>query len=277
MLSRLREHFGTAGLVVAMVALVAALTGGAVAANGTGGDATASAKAKKGPPGPKGPKGAKGDTGPAGPQGPAGPRGDKGDTGAAGSNGADGANGTNGTNGTNGVSVTSEEFSGTKEGKCAGNGGTKFTSASGSTFACNGKAGEGNPWTELGTLPPGETETGTWLLQTKGIGGEAVVPISFTLPLESAPTPTLVEGASAPGCPGIVDGIPTADPGNLCLYAGLKAGGVAEEEDTKFIIFVNPDPPGLNPGASKAGTVLKFGCASPACNWYGPWAVTAAE
>ena len=46
-LSRLREHLGTAGLVVAIVALVAALAGGAIAANGGSGDGKATASAKR--------------------------------------------------------------------------------------------------------------------------------------------------------------------------------------------------------------------------------------
>jgi len=89
MLSRLREHLGTAGLIVAVVALVAALAGGAIAATG-GGKATTSAKGKPGP------RGKTGKTGPAGPQGPAGAAGAKGDAGAAGANGSNGSNGANG-------------------------------------------------------------------------------------------------------------------------------------------------------------------------------------
>ncbi len=106
MLNRIREPFGKAGLIVAIIALVFAMLGGAYAASKSsgGGKATASAKAKKGPRGPKGPKG---DTGPAGPQGAKGDQGPKGDTGA---NGKDGTNGTNGTNGTDGeAGMCSEE------------------------------------------------------------------------------------------------------------------------------------------------------------------------
>lgn len=95
-MSRLRRHFGMAGLVVSIVALVAALGGGAIAANS---DATTSAKGKPGPrgktgkTGPAGPAGPAGPVGPAGavgPAGPVGPVGPKGDTGPAGEDGTTG-------------------------------------------------------------------------------------------------------------------------------------------------------------------------------------------
>ena len=80
----IREPFGTAGLIIACVALIAALAGGAYAASG---GLTAKqkkevkkiAKAFAGQPGAQGPKG---DTGPKGDQGP------KGNTGAEGPEGS---------------------------------------------------------------------------------------------------------------------------------------------------------------------------------------------
>jgi hypothetical protein len=53
--------------------------------------------------------------------------------------GMNGLNGTNGTNGLNGVSVTSQALP-LGDAHCP-NGGSKFTSASGDTYACNGAAG----------------------------------------------------------------------------------------------------------------------------------------
>ncbi len=254
MFSPLRNRFGIPG-VISVIALVFAMFGGAYAATDSSDDgkATASAKGKRGPKGPKGAKGAKGDTGPAGPAGPQGPAGAKGDAGSNGSNGTDGQDGEDGT------SVTSEEFTGTKEGKCVGAGGSKFVSASGNTFACNGK--EGSPWTAGGFLPSKKSMTGTWAVGSGGLGqvnfeaettaGVATqyVPISFPLPLEEAPELTVVwlsygpqgepfeaseveeileEGAEH-GCPGFDGSVPLADPGHLCVYASktnfLKPGG----------------------------------------------------
>ena len=69
----------------------------------------------------------------AGQPGPAGPQGAKGEPGAP------GTNGTNGTNGKDGVNVTSEpEPAGAN---CAA-GGSKFSSANGVTYACNGAKGD---------------------------------------------------------------------------------------------------------------------------------------
>lgn len=98
MLSRVHNKLGTAGLIVAVVALIAALGGAAVAASGklTSGQKKEVEKISKkvakkvakagpvGPPGPKGDAGAKGDQGPKGEMGPEGKQGPKGDTGEAG-------------------------------------------------------------------------------------------------------------------------------------------------------------------------------------------------
>ncbi len=273
MLSPLRNRFGIPG-VISVLALVFAMLGGAYAANNSSdGGATASAKAKRGP---KGPKGA---TGPAGPAGPAGAKGD------VGANGSNGATGATGATGAAGASVTSEEFVGVKEGKCSGVGGVMFTSASGKAAACNGK--EGSPWTLGGTLPPGKTLTGAWIAVApqvtpeeaktgpSAVGQTAMAPISFQIPLASAPQATYVgEAGSAPGCPGIVGDVPTADPGHLCLYAALQLGKAQEEEGEEIIFFLKPTELFV-PGASTSGAVLRFNCGQSSCSWYGSWAVTA--
>jgi hypothetical protein len=242
MFSTLRTRFGIPG-VISVIALVFAMFGGAYAASNSasgGGKATASAKAKKGPRGPKGA------TGPAGPQGPAGPTGSagpKGDVGAAGSNGA---------------SVTSTESANAIEGHCtgtgnSGKGGSKFVSASGTTYACNGKEGpqgepgeEGSPWTAGGKLPEGATETGNYFVGSetgKGPIGEAFASaaISFPIPLsEPILDPDHViylklaeavgehcENTERPGTASSVN--PEADPGYLCVYEGLKQDMTFEE------------------------------------------------
>lgn len=277
MLSSFRNRFGIPG-VISVVALVFAMFGGAYAAsdNGnSGSEATASAKAKQGPKGPKGPKGAKGDTGPAGPAGPAGA---KGDTGAQGANGNDGANGNNGANGKDGVSPVGTSFGGSKGG-CS-EGGVEFKGAN-TTYACNGKKGE--PWSVGGTLPAGKTLTGAWGVAIVPKETEPDVyavtqgfsPISFALPLSASPEGVLVgttteqkeEGVTL-GCPGVVDGVPTANPGKLCVYTSFRTN----IEPEQFAFF---GATSSSLGVDKTGTILTGVCPSVLCQARGSWAVTA--
>lgn len=94
MLHRIHNKLGTAGLIVAVVALVAALTGAAFAAGGltkkqekrviaiakkyAGKPGAPGAPGGPGPAGPAGAQGAVGPAGPAGEEGPAGPAGEEG-------------------------------------------------------------------------------------------------------------------------------------------------------------------------------------------------------
>ena len=234
MLSRLREHLGSAGLVVAIVALVAALAGGAIAANGgSDGKATASAKGKPGPRGKTGKTGPQGPAGPAGPAGPQGPAGAKGDTGAAGSNGAPGADG---------KSVTGEPIA--AGGACgAGVTGVKYTLNATSTNVCNGKQGaqgeagdqgekgeKGDPWSVGGTLPSGATETGTFFFRGENKEGQTA-PFGWPIPLSVADAAAIspeedihvVDADGAGTCTGTSKN-PTAPPGELCFYKALGAG-----------------------------------------------------
>ncbi|HEX7279567.1 MAG TPA: hypothetical protein VF255_08105 [Solirubrobacterales bacterium] len=277
MFSTLRNRFGIPG-VISVIALVFAMIGGAYAASNNGSDNGATASAKK--KAPKGPKGAKGATGPTGPAGPAGPAGAKGDAGANGSNGAAGATGTTGVDGksiTTAAAVPSE---------CPVVGGVKVEVEgvpSSKKAICNGK--EGSPWTAGGTLPPGETLTGAWsaiapretivnfeteksTLTADGVTVQA--PISFPIPLATATEATYVgKASSAPGCPGIVSGVPTADPGNLCVYTSFQAP--AKPDPAVLII----QPIGLLLGASTSGAILQYTCESSTCTLLGSWAVTA--
>jgi hypothetical protein len=182
MLSRLRNQFGTAGLTVGIVALVLAIGGTALAASGalTGKqkkEVTKIAKRYAGKPGAPGATGPAGAAGPAGPKGDTGPKGDKGDTGSQGNPGTPGAAGKS-------VVLTTEA----KGANCA-EGGTKVEvegNAASKKYVCNGTSGTGGGFPE--TLPAGKTETGTWSLsvppQTSFF--EAVVPISFPIPLSEA-------------------------------------------------------------------------------------------
>jgi len=151
-----REPFGTAGLIVACIALVFAGIGGAYAASSQGGGSDQASASAKGKRGPKGPKGAKGDPGPQGPAGPAGPAGPQGPAGAAGTPGAPGATGATGATG--------------KTGNPGTNGATGPTGPTGPT----GSVGP--------VLATGMPQTGTWSFRAPG-QIESIVPISFSVPL----------------------------------------------------------------------------------------------
>jgi hypothetical protein len=187
-------------------------------------------------------------------QGKAGAPGLPGAAGAVGAKGADGAPGKDG------VSVTTKNASS----EDCPEGGTEFTSASGTSVVCNGE--EGSPWTAGGTLPSGATETGVFA-GTSTENQLTAIPISFSLPVVPAPEPILVKGASATGCPGLVGGVPTADPGKLCLYVGLDGGAKKEEQFAGAKTFA--------PGAEPAGTLNLFTCSAAVCSRLGVWAVTA--
>ena len=191
-------------------------------------------------PGPKASASAKAKKGPRGPRGPRGPKGEpgpKGDTGPQGSAGPQGAKGDSGAPGA-----------------------------------------EGSPWTKLGTVPPGETETGSWGMRVNP-GAEVTVQavqIPFALPLSKAPKEAVYVKASeteAEGCPGIVEGTPTAEPGVLCVYA-------AAENGTTFSGFLVPTPSSpFEEGAGKTGSVMSLLIDNEGgfVASYGSWAVTASE
>jgi hypothetical protein len=269
MIKRIREPFGTAGLLVAIVALVFALAGGAYAANNIGASTSKAKQGKQGKPGKPGKPGAPGATGPAGPAGPAGAKGDTGSAGAA------------GTNGTNGVSVISTVAT---VGECPA-GGTKFTSASGTSKACNG-----SPWTAGGTLPAEATETGSFFAPANS---EPIdfTPISFAIPLPSAlgegavhyvsveevtkreEGKTVAEGAAPAQCPGTGEA-PEAVEGNLCVYEGglsSPVGGVVEA-----IIVRSGNPETEVRGASTSGATMILVAGAAESRFIGTWAVTSA-
>jgi hypothetical protein len=295
MFTRLRRHLGTAGLLVAVVALVAALGGGAVAANSGGGDATASAKKKKakkaGGLNAKQKKQVKAiakglvGTGPAGPAGPAGP------TGPAGANGSDGARGAAGvgTRGDAGTSVTSElEAPGPN---CA-NGGVKYTSSTGDDYVCNGENGNpgaaGSPWTAGGTLPAGATETGAWAAvpdATTVLGYDSA---SFNVPLAAPitdpanihliglgdPIPDECNDGTAPA-PSATR--PEADSGHFCLWTA-DGDNIDQGVVAVFPASLNGDS---GSGVDTVGAVIQAfdvsgsgGVPVPGNVIHGTWAVT---
>lgn len=267
----IREPFGTAGLIVACVALVFAFGGAAIAAGKLTGkqkkEVEKIAKKFAGKPGKPGAPGAPGAPGPAGPAG---------------------ANGKDGVNGTNGVSVTS---SAEPKGSSCANGGTKFLSSSpAATFACNGAPGAkgdpGDPWV-VGSLPSGATETGTWSVGASTTGGGFFAPLTFAVPLEAGlpgtnvhyinaankevkrdGTGTLIEVDSS-ACQGSAAD-PTAQAGHLCVYTGYtESPGLAIANEEIY------DPSAAAPGASKAGAVLSGAYKGSGAFGFGTFAVTA--
>jgi hypothetical protein len=255
MVANLRNRFGAAGLVIAVVALVAALAGGAYAASG----ALTGKQKKEVTNIAKKYAGAKGD---AGAQGP------------AGANGKDGSNGSNGSNGAPGKSLVAAEFTGAHAGCAESRGGSEFEveGSSAKVYACNGKAGkEGSPWTAGGTLPGGATETGTWG-GSAASGGVALLPIALAIPLTEDPEAILVKPSETKaGCPGLdSEGTPSAEPGKLCVYASTYLG------TTEEAAFLDPSAQ-FAPGAAPSGAIFSYGCATAQCLTYGTWAVTAEE
>lgn len=253
MYRRFHDRFGTAGVLVAVIALVLALGGSALAASGalTGKqrkEVEKIAKKYAGKPGEKGPKG---------------------DAGASGANGKDGTNGTNGKDGTNGTNGKSVVTGAVTPGPSCEEGGA-FVEVEGQPASkknvCNGK--EGSPWTAGGALPSGKTETGSWGTILKE-GESDTIAFSFTLPIEPAVAPHYVPTGTTAECPGVVAGVPKAEPGHLCVYAGSGEAGALTIEG-----FLTPLE--FNLGAGPTGSLLLVKCTSPQCIRFGPWAATAA-
>jgi len=270
MLTRLRDRIGTAGLVVAVIALVAAMAGGALAASG----ALTSKQKKEVQKIAKQYAGKPGAAGPQGPAGPTGAAGAKGDAGAA------GADGDNGAPGSAGQSVTSVAE---PPGANCPNAGYKLTSASGTSYVCNGSNGApgaagapgapGSPWTAGGTLPANSTLKGMYSAFSPGATAAAFASISFEIPLAAALdethavfVPSAGANPDAAHCAGSAAN-PTAASGYLCVYE------FAESEGTAAGVALDIEG---NPGASPMGALIPYEFeegALPAYAW-GSWAVT---
>ncbi len=282
MLAIIRRRFTYANVAMTL-ALVFAMCGGAYAAGKYLITSTKQIKPSvlsslKGKSGAAGANGAQGPAGPAGPAGAGGPQGPAGPGGAAGAAGAKGENGT---------SVTSAAAS---KSECS-EGGTKFTSASGTAKACNGK--EGSPWTAGGTLPSGKTETGVWSFAyeatTKNDAYETVA--SFPIPLaaslarghvhfinlngkeinaetEEEAVPT--ECGSGIG-PNVNAANPQAKPGNLCVYAESL-----QNANTNTLLVIGPGTSGsAEAGTMGAFALFDFQKLGEQAAGFGAWAVTA--
>ena len=285
--AKIKQHL-TPSTAIAFLALIFAVTGVSFAATGGGGasngshatlTATASKakpKTKTGPRGPAGKNGAPGATGATGATGPAGP------TGPAGTNGTNGT-GTAGANGANGESVKVEAASGTE---CTTGGGAKVSNASGTALACNGAKGlQGKEGNIPATLLPGHTETGTWAAAGPADGppglfkGSIYAPISFTIPLATAPKVNIVESGKGKGggtCPTSSElAKPEAEEGNLCIF--VQSAVEQGRHNVELVDTLSPE--GAFEGAGTMGTVVVLLPEEEGKPEYafGSWAVTAAE
>ncbi|MGH7484032.1 MAG: hypothetical protein ACREMY_00330 [bacterium] len=301
MLKKTRDQIGTAGLVVAIIALIAALTGGALAATGGGPLASTSAQRqfKKGKSKltkqqiKEVEKLAKKYAGKDGGPGPPGPKGDAGATGV-GKEGSAGKEGKEGKEGEEGASVLATQVAIGDETACSKLGGAKYEveGSDVSTEVCNGK--EGSPWTAGGTLPPGAVEEGTWAFDrsvekfTTEVGGvvqevtvgdseKIRVPISFPIPLAGALDSTKVhyssEATFATFCLVTASSPTVVNNGELCVYEQPEA-----QEPVKGTTFDGIYKPGSKftantKGALAFGAVLRFNLPTENAHGAGSFAV----
>lgn len=155
-----------------------------------------------GAPGIVGPQGLPGLAGIAGPAGAQGPQG------ARGVAGADGVSGSSGSDGTSTVAIV--VAIGSQE--CSGRGGTKFVTASSTTFACNGAAGTGSGGSggTTFTFGQGRVEIGT-------CDGDATV--GFTFPTRWSGTDFFLNQVTVTGVDGRCIGA------DLKIYFQIKSTG----------------------------------------------------
>jgi hypothetical protein len=289
MSKRIGRHFNATS-ALAFIALIFAMTGGAFAVNdhggGSGPGAAASttpgtsvaikAKSKatarsKGKAGPRGPAGPAGKTGATGAQGSAGP------TGPTGGTGPEGPAGKPGTNGTDGQGVTSKEVK-VGEKACTEEGGSEFTSATGTTYACNGTTGF------TATLPKDRTETGAWSYGAAAEGNQNVA-ISFPIPLEHGISKThfvnikgeeVIAREFKPSkvCLGSAEK-PEAQPGNLCVYENLLETNENPEELEGLFLALGSGGNRARGATGTNGTIMQIPKVPAGGEGYGSWAVTA--
>jgi hypothetical protein len=254
--------------VIASLALVFAMTGGAYAAKkylitSTKQISPSVLKALQGKAGAAGAQGAAGAVGPAGAQGPQGPAGPRGETGSAGKDGAAGAKGATGPAGQTG-----------------------FTE----------------------TLPKEKTEMGDWSItgNAAGTGEFFANSVSFNIPLGAVP---VVHYITSKGLEPIITGnheieevkstrclgsaaAPSAEPGNLCVYASIENDSLDSSEAEVVIPAICPFGRTKGDGSLECLTGVESGVHSAdrsgfgivgaskgagAVQIWGTWAVTAPE
>jgi Collagen triple helix repeat (20 copies) len=229
-ISRVHRKLGTAGFIISIVALVVALGGAAYAAGGL----TKSQEKQVKKIAQTEAKKYAGKPGANGATGPAGPKGDAGATGAEGKQGPEGKQGTQGVQGREGA-----------------------------------EGPEGSPWTAGGVLPAGDTETGTWLLNSPTASAELYSVISIPIPLKSGLSVGKVHyvttGSTSTPCTGTLQR-PTAPLGELCIY---------ENEEPEGAVFKNVQLPEiLTTGSSPYGALIDFKEVQAGALISGTWAVT---
>jgi len=300
MANRIREPFGKAGLIVAIVALVAAVGGTAFAAGVlTGKQRKEVEKIAKKFAGKPGEPGSSGDDGQNGVDGAAGTGvTTESFTGAVHGCNEGGivvksaspevgvCNGRKGTIGTNGKSVAvGSEATGTAN--CNGNGGaTVEVQGSSATrqYVCNGaKGATGGFGGQI--LSPGVTETGYWTFSTSGgTGAQAWATMSFPQPIadnvsvfNTAFSVDYVTDVSTDTICGAGEGgvggsflEPKAPEGYVCIFP--RSGYPQNASYSKTQAF--PNEFGDSVGAS--GAVMRFDLTTPANPAFGlgTWAVT---
>ncbi len=269
MFSRIRDKFGTAGLIIAVIALVAALAGTAFAAAKLNGKQKKEVEkiAKKWAnkiPGPAGPKG---------------------DNGAPGAKGDQGAKGETGDAGPPGKGIVTGTLNPGQGGCAEGGVSVGVEGSEPKKSICNGEEGPpGQPWVPDGTLPVGATETGTFAA-TASADSIILTQASFTIPLEAALDAAHVHAVNPAGeeylggisfgppvhCQGSFSA-PTAPTGELCIYVKfaekLFAIGPTEINVPEIL------KPDNSAGASRAGAMLKFLGANSSARVAGTFAVT---
>lgn len=273
MYRRFHDRFGTAGVVIGVIALIAALGGTALAAGGLTKaqekQVTKIAKKYAGKPGAAGVAGTNGTNG---------------------TNGKDAAPGAAGSPGSDGEGVTVAAASAAE---CP-EGGTKFSNGTGTGKACNGAEGEeGPPGTGGGgTLPEDATETGTYLIgDTSPVYGGLVstTAISFPIPLDDGLDSSHIiylapgesdgncnDGFSTNGTPSSAN--PEAASGYLCIFSGDEAGGGINEGGPGAIAAANLTTLVIGStsttGAILAGNASTFEPVAAGELYVGTWAVT---
>ena len=281
MYRRFHDRFGTAGVVIAVVALIAALGGSAIAAGGA-----LTGKQKK-----EVTKIAKKYAGKAGAPGAAGTNGTNGIDGAPGLNGKDGKNGEDGNTVLSGFGAPNDTVGKDGDFYIDTNSQTIYGPKEAGEWPTPGTPLKGDPWTPDGTLPDGASLTGTYtpnkLVEFEGFevpglmaeGESYLSPISFSLPLSSAPqfiyVPHIGTGyGTATGCPGVVGGVPQADSGKFCVYAARidlfgapPSASVTAYPPSDLVVPVDP-------GADPGGALLRVKCTTGSCAGAGVWAVT---
>ncbi|HWO15299.1 MAG TPA: hypothetical protein VNM89_01125 [Solirubrobacterales bacterium] len=299
MFNRIRDRFGTAGLIVSVVALVAALAGTAFAAAGLNSKQKSQVKAIA-----KTFAGKPGATGPAGPAGPAGANGAKGDTGAR------GADGTAGTDGVDGKTVRSGTTA--PEGSVAGNTGDFYIRTStnqifgpktgangtntgwGSATSLQGAQGnpgaDGSPWV-VGTAPIGATLKGTWSAHSSNAAANEAIPIeiSFGVPVPIGDGGSYIVDMIPPGGPDPAAAVfgepictgsannptPVTGPGAgapvICAYAHARTNLDFPGEAGGPFLFA-----GTLLGSEGGSVVAPEAAAAGPAKAFGSWAVTVA-